>query len=63
LYYTLDRLERDGLIEETAAPRGELSTDERRRYYRLTRRGRERLRDEAAVLAGIVDRARALGLV
>jgi DNA-binding PadR family transcriptional regulator len=63
LYYALDRLERAGLIEETAAPRSEGEVDERRRYYRLTRAGRERLREETSTLAAIVDRARAQGLV
>jgi DNA-binding PadR family transcriptional regulator len=38
LYRYLHRLEADGAIEQVAAPRGE--TDERRRYYRITKFGR-----------------------
>jgi hypothetical protein len=30
----------DDLLEEVDAPRGATSDDERRRYYRVTRRGR-----------------------
>lgn len=40
LYSTIKNLLADSLIEEVNAPRGEDSTDERRRYYRVTKRGR-----------------------
>jgi DNA-binding PadR family transcriptional regulator len=40
LYRLLGRLLDDALIEEVAAPAGERSTDERRRYYGITREGR-----------------------
>lgn len=63
LYYALDRLERAGLIEETPAPADEGEVDERRRYYRVTSAGRDRLREETAALAALVARARAQGLV
>jgi|SRR6185437_14542050 DNA-binding PadR family transcriptional regulator len=39
LYRALARLLEAELIEEVAAPQGQDSDDERRRYYRLTRRG------------------------
>jgi DNA-binding PadR family transcriptional regulator len=44
IYTTLERLERDGLVE----PTGEVSDDARRRSYRLTEAGR----DEAAAWLG-----------
>jgi DNA-binding PadR family transcriptional regulator len=37
--------------------------EERRRYYALTARGRERLREEATVLEDIVAHARARGIL
>jgi DNA-binding PadR family transcriptional regulator len=62
LYYALGRLEEEELIEEStgtaAAPHAE-----RRRYYRLTRAGRKRLREEAALLADIVAHARLRDLI
>lgn len=58
LYGTIDRLMRDGLVEETG-----LSDDERRRYYRLTAHGRTALAAEALRLAAAVASARSLGLI
>jgi DNA-binding PadR family transcriptional regulator len=46
LYRTLRRLLLDHLIVEVDRPAGEPSEDERRRYYRLTPRGREALTAE-----------------
>jgi DNA-binding PadR family transcriptional regulator len=46
-----------GWVEETAAPPA--ATDERRRYYRLTRDGREALRTEVDRLGALLDVARA----
>jgi len=63
LYYALDRLEGGGLIEEVDAPEADEGTDERRRYYRLTVEGRKRLREETRALAGIVNWARARGVL
>ena len=66
LYYSLARLEDAGLIEEVEAPAADLRGEphaERRRYYRLTKRGRQRVADEAAVLADIVAHARTQGLL
>jgi DNA-binding PadR family transcriptional regulator len=46
LYRTLKRLLDDRLVEECERPAGAPGDDERRRYYRLTRRGREALAAE-----------------
>lgn len=63
LYYTLGRLEDRGLVTETEGPRGEeVPRGEMRRYYRLTAKGRTRLREELDVLSEIVDQGRALDL-
>ncbi len=52
LYLAVERLENEGLIEE------EPSEDARRRYYRLTPRGRDVARAEARRLATLVGVAR-----
>jgi DNA-binding PadR family transcriptional regulator len=63
LYYSLSRLESAGLIRETGAVDASDETHgERRRYYELTRTGRQRLRDEVAILSGVMKHARARGL-
>jgi DNA-binding PadR family transcriptional regulator len=51
LYRTLKRLLDDRLVEECDRPAGATGDDERRRYYRLTRRGREALAAEGERLA------------
>ena len=57
LYGTLQRLMECGWVEETSSPvRG---PDERRRYYKLTRSGREALTAEARRLETLVQAARA----
>ncbi len=58
LYGTIDRLMRDGLVEESG-----LSDDERRRYYRLKARGRKTLAAELDRLDAAVTSARSLGLL
>jgi DNA-binding PadR family transcriptional regulator len=64
LYYALGRLEDDGLIAESEAPDAAATPhEERRRYYRLTARGRERLAAEATTLADIVAHARTSGVL
>jgi DNA-binding PadR family transcriptional regulator len=64
LYYSLGRLQGAGLIEETEGPGAHPEPhEERRRYYRLTERGRERLRAESEVLADIVAHARLHGVL
>ena len=55
LYLALQRMEREGLVAETAGDEGE---DARRRYYRLTRRGRQAAEAESARLAALVTAAR-----
>jgi DNA-binding PadR family transcriptional regulator len=58
LYRALARLEESGLI----AP-SDKSDDERRRYYRITNKGRDVARDEAKRLADQVAAARARKLL
>lgn len=63
LYRSIQRMLEQGLVEETnERPAPELD-DERRRYYRLTVFGSEVARAEAHRLAGLVELARASGLV
>ena len=56
LYRTLKQLVATGSIEEASAQHG--NEDPRRRYYRITGPGRERVRTEAERLARIVRTAR-----
>jgi DNA-binding PadR family transcriptional regulator len=58
LYGSIDRMMRDSLVEETG-----ISDDERRRYYRLTRRGHSVLAAELSRLDAAVSSARSLGLL
>jgi len=58
LYGTLDRLTRDGMVEESG-----VSDDERRRYYRLTALGRKALAAELERMDAAVRAARGLGLL
>lgn len=63
LHYTLGKLLDAGLVEESGdRPRPD-EDDPRRKYYRLTRRGRELLSAEATLLADIVDFASEKGLI
>src|SRR5262245_31745657 len=57
LYGTLGRLMEAGWVEESNGP-GDPS-DERRRYYRLTRAGRDALRAEVERLDSLLRAARA----
>jgi DNA-binding PadR family transcriptional regulator len=57
IYGTLQRLMEFGWVEETDGPIR--AVDERRRYYRLTRSGREALRAEVDRLDALVRAARA----
>ncbi len=64
LYYALGRLEDAGLIAKTDGDTdGDTPHEERRRYYRLTDEGRQRLADEMAALENIVVHARAQGVL
>ena len=58
LYGSLDRMMRDGLVEESG-----VSDDERRRYYRLTNLGQSVLAVELERLDAAVSSARSLGLI
>jgi DNA-binding PadR family transcriptional regulator len=58
LYGSLERMMRDGLVEESGA-----SDDERRRYYRLTNLGQSVLAVELGRLDAAIASARSLGLV
>ena len=55
---SLDRMMRDGLVEESG-----MSDDERRRYYRLTKLGKSVLAGELARLDAAVKSARRMGLI
>ncbi len=57
LYLALQRMEGGGLIEEADVPAG--SGDARRRYYQLTREGRESAEIELGRLERLVASARA----
>jgi DNA-binding PadR family transcriptional regulator len=57
LYLALQRMEGSGLIEESPSP-DDPEADSRRRYYRLTRTGREAAKQESARLATLVAAAR-----
>jgi DNA-binding PadR family transcriptional regulator len=58
LYGSLERMMRDGLVEESG-----ISDDERRRYYRLTSLGHSVLAVELERLDAAVSSARSLGLL
>ena len=63
LYSSIHRLLEQGLIEELAESPDPASTDERRRYYRLTGFGRRVAAAEVDRLDAMVRQARATGLV
>ena len=60
LYRSLAKLEEGGLIARIDAP-PDAPDDERRQYYSLTASGRERLAEEADLLARWVAAARGAG--
>src|SRR6476660_9108862 len=63
LYSSIRRMLEQGLIEELSESPDRSSTDERRRYYRLTRFGRRVAAAEVARLNALVRQARATGLI
>jgi DNA-binding PadR family transcriptional regulator len=63
LYSSIRRLLEQGVIEELSESPDPSSTDERRRYYRLTRFGRRVAAAEVERLNALVQQARATGLV
>jgi len=60
LYGSIKQMLEDGLIEEVA--RRPADDDERRRYYRLTREGREAARQEMGRMSALLDHARLTSL-
>ena len=58
LYRSIQRMLVDGLIEELSIALHDESDDDRRRHYRLTRKGLEIAQREARRLADLVDVAR-----
>jgi DNA-binding PadR family transcriptional regulator len=56
-------MEKSGWIEEPARRGARARTDPRRKYYRLTGEGRERLKQELERLSDIVAYARARDLL
>lgn len=62
LYYVLDRMMAGGLVEETGDPEPGSGVIPRR-YYRITRRGRAALSEEAERLAAVMTTAERLRLV
>ena len=63
LYSSIRRMLEQGLIDELRESPDPLSTDERRRYYRLTRFGRRVAAAEVERLTALVRQARVTGLV
>jgi DNA-binding PadR family transcriptional regulator len=62
LYGSIKRMLHDGLIEELDERPDSDEDDVRRRYYRITPRGRTLAREEIGRLAALVRHARAAGL-
>jgi DNA-binding PadR family transcriptional regulator len=62
LYRTISRLLADGLVEEIEGQDPDAPHDARRRYYRLTERGRHAAEDEAELLARLTRAASGAGL-
>ena len=63
LYESLNTLRRRGLIENAKAPADADRDDKRRRYFRLTQRGRAVLKAEASRLAWLTTDMRTAGLI
>jgi DNA-binding PadR family transcriptional regulator len=63
LYRSIQRMLVDGLIEERAIALHDESDDDRRRYYRLTKKGLAVAKREALRLSDLVDAARARQLL
>lgn len=61
LYLALHRMASEGLVEATDAPAD--NDDARRRYYRITERGRRAAERESARLASLVATARSKNLL
>jgi DNA-binding PadR family transcriptional regulator len=61
LYGSIKQMIEDGLIEEVTS-RAAAGDDERRRYYRLTRDGRDAARQEMARMSALLNHARLTSL-
>ena len=61
LYSAVRRMVEDGLIEELDERPDPAHDDERRRYYRLTRFGRQVAQAEVGRLSELLVQARAIG--
>lgn len=61
LYGSIKQMLENGLIEEVEE-RPARGDDERRRYYRLTREGREAARQEMARMSALLSQARVTSL-
>ena len=62
LYSAIRRMLEQGMVEELSESPDPSSTDERRRYYRITRLGKHAATAEVARLSALVKQARAAGL-
>ncbi|HEX3878687.1 MAG TPA: PadR family transcriptional regulator [Bryobacteraceae bacterium] len=62
LYSAIRRMLEQGLIEELSESPDPSSSDERRRYYRITRLGKRLAGGEVARLSALLKQARAAGL-
>jgi DNA-binding PadR family transcriptional regulator len=60
LYGSIKQMLEEGLIEEIAGRAAE--DDERRRYYRITREGREAAQQEMARMSALLNHARLTSL-
>ncbi len=63
LYSSIHRMLEQGLVEELRDSPDPASSDERRRYYRITKWGRQVALAEAQRLSEMLDQARATGLI
>jgi DNA-binding PadR family transcriptional regulator len=63
LYSSIHRMLEQGLVEELRDSPDPASSDERRRYYRITKRGRQVALAEAQRLSELLNQARATGLI
>jgi len=63
LYRSIQRMLVDGLIEELTIALHDEPDDDRRRHYRLTKKGRAVAQREARRLAALVDAARQRHLI
>ncbi len=63
LYAAIKRMVAAGLLRESDGPPGETSTDERRRYYRITDLGREVAQEEALRIRRLGQMVASTGLL